>query len=662
VFAGKRQKKIRAGAVGSAPSAASGDFDVHPVLLSFSEPAVEKAFLEHYARANLRYWRLCHGIAAFFFSAYAIVHAVTIPGPAESFYIIGFGAIVPMFIVGYLFTYTRWVRARWQALSLIYVLATGAGALLMAASAGSGYSFFTLTGFLFCYMFAYAVIRLRFITASFAGAVLTLVFLARASMLLGAEPAAFWLGILYVLGFNALGMITAYGAEFRARRDYHSRAMLEREERRVKEINESLESRVRTRTHDLQEKNQALQEQIRRAKQLESERDDFESQLRQAQKMETIGRFAGGIAHDFNNLITIINSYAGFAMNDLREGDPRRVDLQQVVEAGNRAADLTRQLLAVSRKQVLQPKLLDLNTVIDALDKMLPRLIGEDIELSTVLAADLGIVSADPGQCEQVLMNLAVNSRDAMPRGGRLTIATANVDLHEAAVSSHPEPISGSFVMLSVTDTGKGMTDEVREQAFEPFFTTKGVGQGTGLGLSTVYGIVAQSAGHIDLESEPDKGTSFKIYLPRVLGAELLSDLAASQDSTSTGGDETILAVEDEGSLRGLMVRVLEDRGYTVLPVSRGDEALTLLSNSGPVDLLLTDVVLSGDLQGDELARRVLASQPDLPVLFVSGYTHNAIVHAGRLDDGVNFLQKPFTPDALAAKVREVLDQGRITA
>jgi PAS domain S-box-containing protein len=386
-------------------------------------------------------------------------------------------------------------------------------------------------------------------------------------------------------------------------------------------------------------------------------RKQLEDQLRQAQKMEAVGRLAGGVAHDFNNVLTAILGHAHMLLEDTPADDARRSDLTEIKAAAQRAAGLTHQLLAFSRKQMLQPKVLDLNGVVGNLDKLLRRLIGEDVELCTVAGSGLGTVKADPGQIEQVIMNLAVNARDAMPRGGKLTIETANVELDGLYAREHVSVQPGRYVMLAVSDTGVGMDDNVKAHLFEPFFTTKEPGKGTGLGLATVYGIVKQSGGNIWVYSEPGRGTTVKIYLPRV--AAVAEDVGAGPESqVSLAGSETILLVEDEEAVRRLASRVLKARGYTVLLAADGQEALeTLQRHTGAIDLLITDVVMPR-MSGRELVEHVVPRRPDTKVLYISGYTDDAVVRHGMLDEGVMFLQKPFTPGGLARKVREILNSN----
>jgi PAS domain S-box-containing protein len=382
-----------------------------------------------------------------------------------------------------------------------------------------------------------------------------------------------------------------------------------------------------------------------------------EEQLVASQKLDAIGRLAGGVAHDFNNLISVILSYAGFATEQLHESDPIRADVQEIVHAGERAAALTRQLLAFSRKQVLDPRPLSLDEVVRGLENMLRRLLGEDIAIERHTAADLGSVMADAAQLEQVIMNLAVNARDAMPHGGKLILETRNVDLDTEYAEHHVGVEPGPYAMLAVTDNGVGMDADTRSRVFEPFFTTKDVGKGTGLGLSTVYGVVRQSGGHIWVYSEPGRGTTFKIYLPRV-DAPAVERKGRAAPITVTGS-ETILVVEDEDAVRRAAERILGSAGYHVLGAANAGEALLMCERfDGRIDLLLTDVVMP-QMSGRELADRLRHLRPTLAVLYTSGYTDNAIVHHGVLDAGTHFIGKPFAAAALAQKVRDVLDASQ---
>jgi PAS domain S-box-containing protein len=379
-----------------------------------------------------------------------------------------------------------------------------------------------------------------------------------------------------------------------------------------------------------------------------------EEQLRQSQKMEAIGQLAGGVAHDFNNLLTVISGYSDLALKRLADDDPVRRNIKEIGKAGVRATALTRQLLAFSRRQLLLPKVLDLNSVVQEMDKMLQRLIGEDMDLVSILRPHLGQIKADPGQIEQVLLNLVVNARDAMPTGGKITIETGHAYLDEDYAHEHVGIQPGYHVVLTVTDTGVGMNAETRQRIFEPFFTTKHASKGTGLGLSTVYGIVKQSGGSIWVYTELGAGTSFKIYLPRV--DEVIAAEESVVDQTAPEGSETILLVEDEDLVRNLARVILEQFGYNVIEAANGAEGLRLCQDfPGQIDLLLTDVVMP-QVSGRELAQRLSLISPQTRVLYMSGYTDDSIVRHGILEESMCFIQKPFTPDSLALKVRDVLD------
>ena len=401
--------------------------------------------------------------------------------------------------------------------------------------------------------------------------------------------------------------------------------------------------------------NRRLHTELAERQRSEAERAQLVEDLRQAQKIDSLGRLAGGVAHDFNNLLTVIIGRTDLLLLDTRDGDPVRESLADIQAAATRAAELTRQLLAFSRRQLLQPRVIDLNALIHDGSRMLRRLLGEDVELVTVLAGDLGRVRADPGQIDQVIINLAVNARDAMPRGGTLTIETRNLEIGPEDPQPHPSFVPGSYVMVAMSNSGESIDAAVLPRIFEPFFTTKARGGGTGLGLSMVYGIVKQSGGWIRVDSEPARGTTFEIYLPRV-NAPISAAAEGLADAETPRGSEAVLVVEDEETVRKLTCQTLRGYGYQVIEASDGGDALLKCEqHSSPIPLMITDVVMP-QMSGPELAHRLRQLYPGMKVIFTSGYTDDAMVRHGLREHTMSFLQKPFAPAALARKVREVLD------
>jgi len=409
---------------------------------------------------------------------------------------------------------------------------------------------------------------------------------------------------------------------------------------------------------NLRQRIRELEDSENKRKEAEEALRKSEEQLRQWQRVEAIGRLAGGVAHDFNNLLMTILGCSELLLRDFDREDPRRGEVEEIRRAAQRATSLTHQLLAFGRRQVLQPRVLDLNEIVENMNRMLQRMIGEDIQFLTILSPGLWPVKVDPGQIEQVIMNLVVNARDAMPEGGRLTLETANMNLDEEYARRHISMKPGPYVMMAVTDTGCGMDAETQSHLFEPFFTTKEKGKGTGLGLSTAYGIIKQSGGNIWAYSEAGRGSTFKVYLPR--SPEVVKSYKPKEIiPVPAKGTETILLVEDEEAVRTMISRVLQSSGYRVLEACQGKEAIEVCQkHQGLIHLMVTDVIMP-QMSGRELAERMATVRPEMKVLFMSGYPDNAIVHHGVLDPGTAFLQKPFTLSALESKVREILEPSK---
>jgi signal transduction histidine kinase/ActR/RegA family two-component response regulator len=464
-------------------------------------------------------------------------------------------------------------------------------------------------------------------------------------------------GVSIPMALNTATAFFAAGVGLLVRAAMRDATERRRAQAALQAAHDELELRVSERTSELARTVASLEAEIAERSRAEEALRASEEQLRQAQKLEAVGQLAGGVAHDFNNLLTVITGYSDLMLRRVNGDESLRQKTHEIKHAAERAAALTRQLLAFSRKQVLQPKVLDLNSLVADTSKLLRRLIGEDIELILALKAASGRVLADPSQVEQVMMNLVVNARDAMPQGGKITIQTANVELDEAYAGMHIAIKPGAYLMLAVSDTGAGMDSETRAHIFEPFFTTKEVGKGTGLGLSTVYGIVKQSGGNIWVYSEVGQGTTFKIYLPRV--AEEADARVAATKPVDMLGTETVLLVEDEEMVRKLTREILQDSGYRVLEATNGEEALRLCQQrDDTIHLLLTDVVMPL-MSGRESAERIASTCPAIKVLYMSGYTDDAIVHHGVLEPGTQLLEKPFTADILTRRVREVLDAAK---
>ncbi len=524
----------------------------------------------------------------------------------------------------------------------------GTGFVVVAVASEPVYPVHNFVGIIFCLFFCYTFPQLTFLWAVVAGNLIVAGYTLFTAVLLTVSFRVLFTDFFYMFSINLLGMVVCYSIELMSRKDYMLNKLLRQAEKEAYDLNVNLELRVKERTRELYQTNQELKRGIEREKGLEG-------QLFQAQKMESVGQLAGGVAHDYNNISGIIIGYSELAMRKLGENHPIYRHLTRILEAARRATDITRQLLAFAREQTVSPKVIDLNKTIESMLKILGRLIGEDVNITWLPGKEVWPVKIDPIQVDQILANLCVNARDAIIDVGKITIETGTVKFNQTYCDIHTDFVPGEYSMLAVSDDGQGMSPKILEKIFEPFFTTKEIGRGTGLGLATVYGIVKQNEGFINVYSEPDQGTTFKIYLSRHKGKLDHLDETGLQEITQ-GEGETILMVEDDQDILEMGTIMLEELGYKVLAAGSPAHALDLGKEyAEKIELLLTDVIMP-EMNGRQLAKNLGIFCPDLKILFMSGYTANIIADRGVLDKGVNFLPKPFSKLDLSIKIRQVFE------
>ncbi|WDP92896.1 MAG: response regulator [Desulfobacter sp.] len=626
------------------------DFKINPLTLLFLDPGLETAFKADYFRANLSLGRACHLIAVFFYGLVGLWDGLVFDPAHLGAWLWVLAAVCLVFTTGFFSSfYIPGFYARyWQPLFAFYVIVTGGGFAVISVASGPEYPAHNFVGIIFCLFFCYAFIRLTFLWATAAGTLIVFGYSAAVFLFFQVPAKVILNEFFYMFGINLLGMMVCYALELFSRRDYMLNNLLKRAEGKAREMNALLERRVAERTKEFTDANRKLQKSLK-------SREKLEAQLLQAQKMESVGRLAGGVAHDYNNISSVIIGYSELSMETMDKDHPLYGNLEKILSAAKRATDITRQLLAFARKQTVSPKVIDLNNSIERMLKILGRLIGENIRLEWTPGRDLWPVKMDPSQIDQILANLCVNARDAIPDTGRITIETKAVRLDRAYCDAHEGAIPGEYSMIAVADNGKGMAPETLDKIFEPFFTTKAVGRGTGLGLATVYGIVKQNNGYLDVDSEPENGTRLRIYLSCYKG-EVADAGSGRTEGMPAGQGELILMVEDDPDILDLGTVMLKELGYRVLSAGRPETALKRAAeNEDEIHLLLSDVIMP-ELDGRRLAKKLQAARPGLKVLFMSGYTADIIAHRGVLDDGVNFIAKPFSKAQLAAKVRKVLD------
>lgn len=755
---------------------------LNPFTLSFPTD-FENLFLKDYFDTSLRHIRVALLLAAFFYGNFAVYDAMIYPEGKAVLWLIRLAVIIPLFLGGLAFSYTRHFKRFFQLGIGISIIWSGAGVILMMMITNPPLNYSYYVGIIFCLIFGYTFLRARFITASITGLILIGIYEFISIRYLKTPYPTLLINSFFMVNINLVGMIVSYTLEYYTRKNFYFTHLLTLEEEKVKAANRTLEETVQKRTEQLAKTNIALKKElakhtqtekamreseekyrllaetaidfilvhnlaghityankaglelsgyaeeellamsitdlidhqeleaiaqrsaqrkagdhsvylyeiefinkaqrrvpveitsspvvqedgtisgilivardITQRKKMEAEHQQLDLQLRQAQKLEAIGQLTGGIAHDFNNILTAINGFSELLQLRLPADSPLQSMVENILKSGKRATSLISQLLAFSRKQIIEPKIVDINTVITELDKMLRRIINEDIEFQTQLATDIWTVKIDPTQLEQVILNLVVNARDAMPQGGKLILKTENASFSQNFLSEQEKIEAGDYSLLTISDTGTGMDEETKAHIFEPFFSTKMKGKGTGLGLSTVYGIVRQNNGYIRVDSQKEEGTTFSIYFSRVFETADQSPQYSITNATPEGS-ETIILVEDDPAVLNLSVHTLQERGYIVLPVKNGEDALQMsLTGQGKPDLLITDVVMP-NISGKKVAQELGKRFPDLKVLFISGYTDKVISHHGILDTDINFLQKPFSITALTQKVREILDR-----
>jgi signal transduction histidine kinase/CheY-like chemotaxis protein len=628
--------------------------DINGLSLSFHDREKEFQFLDSYFWLNLSHLRLCLVLSVFFFSAYAYTDLLLARQSLQFLLVIRFGIVVPAFLIVLVLTYVRTdvYKRFWQTFSAFFVLLSGLSYIIITALGSPPYGYSMYVGVIFCLIFGYTFIRLRFIWATLSGLALTAAYIINAFGIIDVPPMLLAIQIPILVAVNILGILAAYHIEFSARQAFHLHSLLQKEKALVDEANRELESAVQHRTEELIASNQQLTAKLEELGKSEQERSKLEGQLAQGQKMEAVGRLAGGVAHDFNNILQAIIGCIELAKRAEDCAEQCKY-IDEIGEGAMKAAALTRQLLAFSRHQVIELRTLSLNELIENFLTMIRRTIGEDIEVDFIPCDSPTLTHADRGQVEQILLNLCVNARDAMPNGGRILIETGTCRLDEKSCHDNVEARPGDFVELSVTDNGCGMDQATLTRIFEPFYTSKEQGHGTGLGLASVYGIVKQHEGFIQVYSEPGKGSRFKIYLPEVEGK--VTGLSAPEAVQTAGGTETLFLAEDDDGVRRFATKLLCGSGYTVISAANGQESIELLEeNISKVDLAILDVVMPRG-GGQEVYREIRRLRPGLPVLFSSGYSINTGSTDFIAKEGLTLIQKPYEPSALLGKIREIL-------
>lgn len=635
----------------------SGQWQINPITLSFKGKFhyLEEEFKTFFFEKYLLVIRLALGLGIILYALFGILDAFLIPEKKYVFWFIRFGIVIPFALFLFYFTFSKQAKRIIQFLISLNVLSAGLGIIAMIIMADPPVTYSYYAGIIIVLIFAYTIAGLRFIYATIVCWMLIIVYELVAIFIVNTPVSIIVNNNFFFITANLLAMFASYYIEFSSRRDFYLVRLLNNEKDKVSEAKNKLEDIVEERTLQLNQSNKELKKEVKEKNKLIEQQKDLQEQLIQSQKMEAIGLMAGGVAHDFNNILTVIKGYSDFLLLDKSENDSDYDNIYQIREAGTRAESLTRQLLAFSRKQLLQPKILDANSMLRNLEKMIRRLITEDIELVFKYSDKSLKFKADPGQLEQVILNLVINASDAMPKGGKLIVKSGHDYFDEKFNKENPDAEIGEKVLFSVSDTGIGMDSKTLEHIYEPFYTTKSKGKGTGLGLSTVYGIVKQSDGFIKVESEKGIGTVFYVYFNAVDGKT--SNVDAKENAQNQySGSETILLIEDDDAVREYAERILKNGGYKVFSSPNGKDALDVfIQKKEEINFLITDVIMPG-MSGKEIAEKLKSLKPDMKQLFISGYTDDIIAKHGIIDEKLNILQKPFTPATLKSKIRNILD------
>lgn len=627
---------------------------LNPLNLNFAGEwaHLEHNFLRDYAAKSVKTIRLAFLLGIFFYSLFGILDAILMPEKKAILWFIRYGVVCPLIFVCILISFWSGFQKYSQAFIAFVILLAGSGISVMVAIATPPASFSYYAGVILVLMLGYGFVKARFLWASLAGWLNIIIYEIVAIGIVQTPYPVLINNNFFFISANLIGMCSCYAFEFYTRKNFFMALMLSNERIKVTELNRDLEKIIHKRTSQLQKANDRLKQEIK-------DREALQSQLIQAQKMESVGRLAGGIAHDYNNISSIIIGYSEMALEQVEDSDPLHEDLMEILAAAKRSTGITRQLLAFARKQTIAPKVLDPNEIIENMLKMLRRMIGEDIVLAWRPGTEIWPVKIDPSQVDQILANLCVNARDAIADVGKMTIETKNFSFDEDYCADHPGFFPGKYVLIAVSDDGSGIAPETLDNIFEPFFTTKAMGKGTGLGLATVYGVVKQNNGFINIYSELDKGTTVKVYLPQHTGQTVEAHNNATLEIPLSRG-ETVLLVEDDGPILALSKRILEELGYSVLSANSPSKAIRLAKEYvDEICLVITDVVMP-EMNGRELSKQLQRLYSNIKILFMSGYTADVIAHRGVLEDGICFLNKPFSKMDLAVKVREALDSANI--